>query len=187
MPRLRLNPYYLNMMRNGHKALDGETKQWLEKRRSQAIDFLSSINERRKTITKVTEAIFEVQRDFLDEGVNGLKPLTLKQIAEMAGVHESTVSRVTTNKYVDTPQGIYKLKFFFSSDLNTDNGSNISATVVKEKIKEMVQNEDPAKPFSDQAISNALKSEGIQVARRTVQKYREELSIPSSSKRKRKW
>ena len=187
MPRLRLNPFYVNMMRNGRGRLDGETKQWLERRKSLAVDLLSSINERRKTITKVTEAVFEIQKDFLEQGIKGLKPLTLRIIAEMADVHESTVSRVTTNKYVDTPQGTYPLKFFFSSDLSTDSGLNISATVVKEKIKEMVQNENLAKPLSDQGISNTLEAQGITAARRTVAKYREEIGILSSNKRKRKW
>ena len=187
MPQLRLNPFYLNMLRNGHQPLDGETKQWLERQRSYAIDLLSSINERRKTIANVTKAIFEIQHNFLEHGVKGLKPLTLREIAEMAGVHESTVSRVTTNKYVDTPQGIFPLKFFFSSDLSTDTGPNISTTVVKEKIKEMVQNEDTAKPLSDQAIANILESQGINTARRTITKYREEMDILSSNKRKRLW
>ena len=187
MPRLRLNPFYLNMLRNGHRPLDGETKQWLERQRNHAIDLLSSINERSKTIAKVTEAIFEVQHDFLEHGVKGLKPLTLREIADMAGVHESTVSRVTTNKYVDTPQGVFPLKFFFSRDLSTDTGPNISTTVVKERIKEMIQNEDTAKPLSDQTIANILESQGINTARRTITKYREEMDILSSNKRKRAW
>lgn len=187
MPRLRLNPFYLNMLRNGHYSLDSETKQWLERQRSNAIDLLSSITERHKTIANVTKAIFEVQHDFLEQGVKGLKPLTLREIADMAGVHESTVSRVTTNKYVDTPQGVFPLKFFFSSDLSTDTGSNISATVVKEEIKEIIQNEDTAKPLSDQAIANILSDQGINTARRTITKYREEMDILSSSKRKRVW
>ncbi len=187
MPRLRLNPVYIDWMTNGKKNLDDETKGWLENRRAQARDLLQSVVQRRQTIARVTEAIFEVQADFLEQGVKGLKPLVLKQIAEMAGVHESTVSRVTSNKYVETPQGTYRLKYFFSGELPTDSGSNVSATIVKEKIKEMIAKEDPAKPLSDRAIADALKAQGIRAARRTVAKYREELDILPSSKRKRKW
>ena len=187
MPRLRLNPVYVDWMTNGNKNLDAETKEWLEVRRTQARDLLQSIVQRRQTIARVTDAIFEVQADFLEQGVEGLKPLVLKQIAEMAGVHESTVSRVTSNKYVETPQGIYRLKYFFSGELPTDSGSNVAATIVKEKIKDMIENEDAAKPLSDQAISDALEAQGIYTARRTVAKYREELDILPSPKRKRKW
>ena len=186
MPRLRLSPFYVDMMRNG-ASLDKKAKEWLENYKSQAVDLLKSIDQRRQTIKKVTEAIFEVQADFLEQGVKGLKPLVLRQIADMAGVHESTVSRVTTNKYVETPQGIYRLKFFFSGELPTDFGDNVSATSVKEKIKGMIEKEDLAKPLSDQVISGTLKTQGINAARRTVAKYREELGILSSSKRKQKW
>ena len=187
MPRLRLNPIYIDWMMNGNKNLDNKTKEWLEVRRTQARDLLQSIVQRRQTIARVTDAIFEVQADFLEQGVDGLKPLVLKQIADMAGVHESTVSRVTSNKYVETPQGIYRLKYFFSGELPTDSGSNVAATTVKEKIKNMIGNEDAAKPLSDKAISDALEAEGIHTARRTVAKYREELNILPSPKRKRKW
>jgi RNA polymerase sigma-54 factor len=187
MPRLRLNPVYVDWMMNGNRNLDTKTKEWLEVRRTQARELLQSIVQRRQTIARVTDAIFEVQADFLEKGVEGLKPLVLKQIADMAGVHESTVSRVTSNKYVETPQGIYRLKYFFSGELPTDSGSNIAATTVKEKIKDMIENEDAAKPLSDKAISDALEAQGIHTARRTVAKYREELNILPSPKRKRKW
>lgn len=187
MPRLRLNPVYIDWMTNGNKNLDPKTKEWLEARRTQARDLLQSIVQRRQTIARVTDAIFEIQADFLERGVEGLKPLVLKQIANMAGVHESTVSRVTSNKYVETPQGIYRLKYFFSGELPTDSGSNVAATTVKEKIKDMIENENAAKPLSDKAISDALKAQGIHTARRTVAKYREELHILPSPKRKRKW
>lgn len=187
MPRLRLNPLYMNMLHGQNGDVDGKTKKWLEQQRSSAIDLISSINQRRRTILSVTEAIFEIQSDFLEQGTAGLKPLTLKEIAAMAGIHESTVSRVTSNKYVETPQGTYKLKFFFSTDLPTDSGENVSSTTVKDKIKEMINGENTAKPLSDQAIANALGGAGIHVARRTIQKYREELNILSSSKRKQVW
>lgn len=187
MPRLRLNPVYIDWMMNGNKNLDSKTKEWLEARRTQAKDLLQSIVQRRQTIARVTDAIFEVQADFLEQGVEGLKPLVLKQIADMAGVHESTVSRVTSNKYVETPQGIYRLKYFFSGELPSDSGSNVAATTVKEKIKNMIENEDAAKPLSDKAIADALEAQGIHTARRTVAKYREELNILPSPKRRRKW
>ena len=187
MPRLRLNPVYVDWMMNGNKNLDANTREWLEVRRTQARDLLQSIVQRRQTIARVTEAIFEVQANFLEKGVEGLKPLVLRQIADMAGVHESTVSRVTSNKYVETPQGIYRLKYFFSGELPTDSGSNVAATTVKEKIKDMIENEDAAKPLSDKAISDALEAQGIRTARRTVAKYREELNILPSPKRKRRW
>lgn len=187
MPRLRLNPLYVEIMRNGDSTLDKNAKQWLENYKNQAVDLLKSIDQRHRTIKRVTEAIFEVQSDFLEQGVKALKPLVLQQIADMAGVHESTVSRVTTNKYVETPQGIYKLKFFFSSELSTDCGDNVAVTSVKEKIREMIEKEDVAKPLSDRTISDTLKAQGIYAARRTVAKYREELGILSSNKRKQKW
>ena len=187
MPRLRLNPFYMNMLHGQNGKVDSETKKWLEQKRTSAIDLISSIIKRRRTIVSVTEAIFEIQADFLEQGTAGLKPLTLKEIAAMAGVHESTVSRVTSNKYVETPQGIFKLKFFFSTDLPTDSGENVSSTTVKDNIKKMIAGENTAKPLSDQAIANALKKQGVHVARRTVQKYREELNILSSSKRKQIW
>ncbi len=187
MPRLRLNPQYVNMMRNGDSALDKNTKTWLNNQKNLAIDLLKSVDQRHRTIKRVTEAIFQVQSDFLEQGVKALKPLVLKQIADMADVHESTVSRVTSNKYVQTPQGIYSLKFFFSSELHTDSGGNVAVTSVKEKIKDMIDKEDVAKPLSDQTISGMLKVDGIHAARRTVAKYREELGILSSNKRKGKW
>jgi RNA polymerase sigma-54 factor len=187
MPKLRLNPVYVEWMTNSNKNLSEKDKEWLEHQRTQALDLISSIIQRRQTIAKVTEAIFEVQADFLERGLEGLKPLVLKQIADMAGVHESTVSRVTSNKYVETPQGIYRLKDFFSGSLETDSGDDVSTTTVKEKIKEMIEKEDVAKPLSDQVISRTLNKMGIRAARRTVAKYREELGILPSSKRKRQW
>ena len=183
IPRLQMNPYYLNLMRNRQDTLDAEAKAWIEKRYRDASNLLSSLAQRGSTIARVTEAIFEVQTQFLTEGVKGIKPLTLRTIAERIGVHESTVSRVTSNKYVQTPHGMYPLRFFFSNELATTQGEAISAKQVKNLIQEMVDTETPNKPLSDQAISNALKTKGILLARRTVQKYRDELGIPTSRKR----
>jgi len=185
IPRLRMNPYYVNLMRDDSKALDSETKKWIQKKYNDAADLLSSIAQRGRTIERVTEAIFKVQSDFLTEGPQSIKPLTLKTVADMAGVHESTVSRVTSKKYVQTPIGTYPLKFFFSNQLATTEGSSVSAEQVKAEIHEMIRKENRAKPLSDQAVSSTLKKRGIVVARRTVQKYREELGILSSRQRKK--
>ncbi len=183
IPRLQMNPYYLNLMRNRQDTLDVKTKEWIEKRYRDAANLLSSLAQRGSTIARVTEAIFEVQTEFLTEGAKSIKPLTLRTIAEKVGVHESTVSRVTSNKYVQTPQGMYPLRFFFSNELTTTQGEAVSAKQVKNLIQEMVGAETPTKPLSDQAISNALKVKGVLLARRTVQKYRDELGIPTSRER----
>lgn len=184
IPRLRMNPFYINMMRNDHKTIDQETKKWIEQKYTDAADLLSSIAQRGRTIERVTEAIFEIQSEFLNDGANTIKPLTLRTVAKMAGVHESTVSRVTSNKYVQTPQGTYPLKYFFSNQLTTTHGNSVSANQVKASIRELIREEDPVKPLSDQAISTSLNEQGIVVARRTVQKYREELDILPSRQRK---
>ena len=183
IPRLQINPYYLNIMQNHQNTLDAEAKEWIEKRYRDAANLLSSLAQRGSTIARVTEAIFEIQTEFLTQGVKGIKPLTLRMIAEKLGLHESTVSRVTSNKYVQTPHGMYPLRFFFSNELSTTQGEAVSAKQVKSLIREMIVNEAPAKPLSDQAISNSLKTKGIRVARRTIQKYRDELGIPASRER----
>ena len=183
IPRLQMNPYYVNLMRNRPDTLDSEAKEWIEKRYRDATNLLSSLAQRGSTIARVTEAIFEVQTEFLTQGVKSIKPLTLRTIAEKIGIHESTVSRVTSNKYVQTPHGMYPLRFFFSNELATTQGDGVSAKQVKNLIQEMVNAEVPSKPLSDQAISNALKVKGILLARRTVQKYRDELGIPTSRER----
>ena len=184
IPRLRMNPYYINLMRNDSKVLDSEAKKWIQKKYNDASDLLSSVAQRGRTIERVTKAIFKIQSDFLTDGPQSIKPLTLKTIADMAGVHESTVSRVTSNKYVQTPNGTYPLKFFFSNQLATTHGNSVSAEHVKAEVKDLISKEDPTKALSDQAVSSSLKKRGIVVARRTVQKYREELGILSSRQRK---
>ena len=183
IPRLQMNPYYLNLMRNHQNTLDTAAKEWIEKRYRDATNLISSLAQRGSTIARVTETIFEVQTEFLTQGTKSIKPLTLRTIAEKIGVHESTVSRVTSNKYVQTPHGMYPLRFFFSNELATTQGETISSKQVKNLIQVMVNTEIPAKPLSDQAISNALKVKGVLLARRTVQKYRDELGIPTSRER----
>ena len=183
IPRLQINPYYLNIMQNHQNTLDPEAKKWIEKRYRDAANLLSSLAQRGSTIARVTEVIFEIQTEFLTQGVKGIKPLTLRTIAGKLGIHESTVSRVTSNKYVQTPHGMYPLRFFFSNELATTQGEAVSAKQVKSLIQEIIRNEVYAKPLSDQAISNTLKAKGIQIARRTIQKYRDELGIPTSRER----
>ena len=183
IPRLQINPYYVNLMRNHQETLDAEAKEWIEKRYRDASNLLSSLAQRGSTIARVTEAIFEVQTEFLTQGTKSIKPLTLRTIAEKIGIHESTVSRVTSNKHVQTPHGMYPLRFFFSNELATTQGDAVSAKQVKNLIQEMIDAEVPSKPLSDQAISDTLKAKGILLARRTVQKYRDELGIPTSRER----
>ena len=137
MPRLRLNQFYVDMMLNDTKKLDKQTKAFLENYRARAIDLLKNIDLRRQTVARITEAVFAVQVGFLEKGIDGLRPLVRREIADTVGVHESTVSRATSSKYVQTPQGIYPLSFFFSAELDTDSGT-ISTTTVKDKIGHMI-------------------------------------------------
>ena len=185
VPKLRISPYYRRLLKD-KKALEGkETKKFLENKIQSAIWLIKNIEQRRKTIYRVTEAIFRIQRDFLEVGISVLKPLTLKQVADIIGMHESTVSRVTTHKYVQTPRGLFELKYFFTSGLESVDGLDVSSLSVKEKIKELVLQESPQKPFSDQKIMQVLNEQGLSIARRTIAKYREELKIPSASQRRK--
>ncbi len=185
IPRLRISPYYRRLLRNKKDLDKPETKAYLEGKIHSALWLIKNIEQRRKTIYRVTEAIFKIQRNFLDQGLSALKPLTLKQVAEMVGMHESTISRVTTHKYVQTPRGLFELKFFFSSGLESESGLDVSSLSVKEMIKELVDQESGEKTLSDQKIMQFLKEKGVTIARRTIAKYREELSIPSASRRRK--
>jgi len=182
-PPIGLNPYY-RKLRQG--TLKPETREYIRSKIESARWLLESIERRRRTILRVTESIFEVQRDFLEKGPTHLKPLTLREIADDIGVSESTVSRVTRNRYVQTPRGVFELKYFFNSSLSTKSGGVTSSLSVKEIIKNMVDEEDHQKPLSDEDIKVNLSKKGISIARRTIAKYRDELNIPSSTKRK-KW
>ncbi len=146
---------------------------------------IRSIHQRQRTIYRVTESIVKFQRDFLDRGVEYLKPLVLRDVAEDVELHESTISRVTTNKYVHTPQGLFELKFFFDSPINRFHGESLASESVKKRIKQIISAEDPKKPLSDQRIVEILRGANIDIARRTVAKYREMLGIGSSSRRKK--
>lgn len=181
MPKLRLNSFYTNMIR---RADQSEDNQYLRNQMLEAKNFIKSIDERHKTLLKVATCIVEHQKSFFEIGPEGMKPLVLRDIAEEVELHESTVSRVTTNKYMLTPRGLFELKYFFSSHVGTTSGGEASSTAIRAKIKKMIAEENARKPLSDNAIANLLKEEGIDVARRTVAKYRESLHIPSSSERK---
>ena len=184
-PGLILSPYYRRMLR-ARDSLPNEIRDYIRTKIQSASWIIDSIERRRKTILRVTESIFQVQREFLDKGPAYLKPLTLKQIADRVDISESTVSRVTREKYVQTPRGVFELKYFFTSGISTRNGGMASSASVKEIIKDMVNIEDPKAPLSDKDIELQLKEKGFQIARRTIAKYRGELNIPNSSKRK-KW
>ncbi len=184
IPKLRLSNYYRKLLTN-KKLLGPEEKQFLEEKLRSAIWLLRSLDQRNRTIYKVTESILKFQEDFFRKGFEYLKPLNLKDIAEDLGLHESTISRVTSNKYLQCPQGLLNFRFFFSNAVPTTKG-NISSSTVKDIIKQIISAEDPEAPLNDKKIVELLKDMGINVARRTAAKYREELKIPSHIKRK-KW
>jgi RNA polymerase sigma-54 factor len=182
LPRLRVSPTYLRML-----ACDGseEAKGYLQDKMRAAAWLIKSIQQRQRTIYLVTQSIVKFQREFFERGISGLKPLVLKDVANDIGMHESTVSRATSNKYVHTPQGTFELKFFFTSSLqSSQGGEEVSSESVKQRIREIIASEDPRQPYSDQQIAEMLVRENIDIARRTVAKYREAMGILPSSKRK---
>ena len=181
MPKLRINPYYSGMIRRADQSDDN---QYLRNQMLEAKNFIKSVDERHKTLLKVATCIVKHQRDFLEIGAEGMKPLILRDVADEVELHESTISRVTTNKFLLTPRGLFELKYFFSSHVSTTVGGEASSTAIRAKIKKLIADENPRKPLSDNIIANLLKEDGIDVARRTVAKYRESLHIPSSSDRK---
>lgn len=183
LPQLRINNLYKEAMKHRDKT-EKETYEFIRNKLEAARSFLKYVDKRKDTILSVTRAICEVQKDFFDFGILHLKPLTLQDVAQMAGVHESTVSRATSGKYVQTPRGLFELKFFFSGAARTHGGEDVSTLAVKQRIDDLVKQENPRKPLSDSHIVDMLKKEGITLARRTVAKYRIELHIPSSSARK---
>ena len=181
MPRLRVHDIYAGALR-GHKGSDGH--QALQQRLQEARWFIKNIQQRFDTILRVSRAIVERQKNFFVHGELAMRPLVLRDIADELGLHESTISRVTTAKYMTTPQGTYELKYFFGSGLGTDTGGNASSTAVRALIKQFVAAESPAKPLSDNQLADMLKEQGIECARRTVAKYREALKIPTTNLRK---
>lgn len=183
LPKLRINNYYQRLL-SQKNSIPKEDRQFLEDKLRSAIWLMKSLDQRNKTIYRVTENILVYQREFFDNGVNSLKPLNLKDIAVELNLHESTISRVTSNKYLSCPRGIYSFRFFFSNAIPSDTGE-ISSTSVKEMVRKIISEEDTGKPLSDMRIVNIFRNQNITIARRTIAKYREELKIPAQSQRKR--
>ena len=181
-PKLRINAQYAGLVRRADNSADN---QCMRNHLQEARWFLKSLQNRNETLLKVATSIIERQRGFLEHGEEAMKPLVLRDIAEAVDMHESTVSRVTTQKYMHTPRGIFEFKYFFSSHVGTADGGECSSTAIRAMIKKLIADEQPRKPLSDSKIADLLGTEGIQVARRTVAKYREAMSIPSSTERKR--
>ncbi len=184
LPKLKINAYYRDIL-TSKEALEDGTKQYIHDKLKSAAWLIKSIHQRQRTIYRVTNSIVRFQKEFLDKGIAHLKPLVLRDVAEDIEMHESTISRVTTNKYVHTPQGVYELKYFFNSAIQCLDGESVSSETVKEHLKNIIKSENRAKPYSDQEIADMLKQHNIDVARRTVAKYREALGILPSRKRKK--
>ena len=184
LPRLKLSKAYQEIARD-KKKFDGENKEFISNKLNSANWMIQAIEQRRQTMLKVMNYIVERQREFFEKGVQFLKPLTLREVAEVISMHESTVSRVTNEKFVQTPRGVLPLKFFFSSGLSTTAGEDVSARGIKAQIQKLVSEENPKHPLTDQAIVNILKESGVQIARRTVAKYRDQLGVLSARMRKR--
>ena len=183
LPNLKVNPFYAEARGSG--SMDSRAEEYVNEKIRSAQWLIKSIQQRQRTIYKVAKSIIRFQREFLDHGIEYLRPLVLRDVADDIGMHESTISRVTTNKYMQTPQGLFELKYFFNSGLSTSEGDFVASESVKNRIKEIIEKEDPKKPFSDQKIAEMLSGQTVNIARRTVTKYRELLRIGSSSERKR--
>ncbi|HEX7190900.1 MAG TPA: RNA polymerase factor sigma-54 [Thermoanaerobaculia bacterium] len=184
MPKLRINGSYRAMLNSMDSKQDGETVNYIKDKIRSAVWLIKSLDQRQRTIYKVAESIVKHQREFLEKGIDYLRPLVLRDVADDIQMHESTVSRVVSNKYMHTPRGLFLMKYFFHSGIDSDTGEDISSLTVKKKIQGYIEAEDPRKPLSDSKIMKILNDEGINIARRTVAKYRDELNIPSSTDRK---
>jgi RNA polymerase sigma-54 factor len=182
IPRLRVNGLYRSLLKTASSG--DEAKQYVEQKLRSALWLIKSVDQRQRTLRKVTQSIVKFQRDFLDRGLSHLRPLSLRDVGEDIGMHESTISRVTTNKYVETPQGLFELKYFFHSGIASGDGEMVSSVSVKKMIQDILAAEDAAKPQSDQEVAQALQKRGLTIARRTVAKYREELGILPSHQRR---
>ena len=182
VPTLRLNPAYRKLLtRDGN---DRDTRNYVKERFKSAIQLIKNIEQRKQTILKVCYSIVDRQRDFLERGIDELKPMMIKEVAEEIGVHPSTVSRAVANKYAHTPQGVFELRYFFSESVNGPEGGNTSLLILKRRVKKLIEDEDTSKPLTDEQITRVLQSQGIQVTRRTVAKYREDMKIPSTHQRR---
>ncbi len=183
LPQLRISPVYRRLLDKGGEASD-ETRAYVKDKFRSALWLLKSVDQRQKTILKVATSIINFQRGFLDHGIEHLRPLVLRDVANDIGMHESTVSRVVNNKYMHTPQGVYEMKYFFHSGISSSYGESVSSVTIKQRIKKIIEAEDARRPLSDSKIMNILQKEGLVLARRTIAKYREELKIPTSNQRK---
>jgi RNA polymerase sigma-54 factor len=183
LPNLKVSTQYADVRGNG--SIDSRAEEYISDKMRSATWLIKSIQQRQRTIYKVAKSIIRFQREYFDRGIEYLRPLVLRDIAEDIGMHESTISRVTTNKYMQTPQGLFELKYFFNSGLSTSQGEFVASESVKNRIKDIIESEESKKPLSDQKIVELLLAEGINIARRTVTKYREMLKFGSSSERKR--
>ena len=183
MPKLRVNSFYKSSITRG-KNISGEAEDYIQEKMRSAAWLIKSIHQRQKTIYRVMESILGYQREFFEKGIAYLKPMVLRDVAQDIQMHESTISRVTTNKYAFTPQGIFELKYFFNSSIKRSHGGSIASASVQEKIRQIIAGEDPKKPYSDDKIAKILKDDEINIARRTVAKYREMLKVLPSNKRK---
>jgi RNA polymerase sigma-54 factor len=182
VPQLRLNPAYKRLLTRD--ANDKETRNYVKERYKSAIQLIKNIEQRKQTITKVCYAIVIRQQDFLERGIDQLKPMMIKEVAEEIGVHPSTVSRAVASKYAHTPQGVFELRYFFSESVNGPQGGSTSLLILKRRVKKLIEEEDPGRPLTDEQITRILQSQGIQVTRRTVAKYREDMRIPSTHQRR---
>jgi RNA polymerase sigma-54 factor len=183
LPQLRISPVYRRLLDKGGETSD-ETRAYVKDKFRSALWLLKSVDQRQKTILKVATSIINFQRDFLDRGIEHLRPLVLRDVASDIGMHESTVSRVVNNKYMHTPQGVYEMKYFFHSGISSSYGEAVSSVTIKQRIRKIIEGEDQRHPLSDSKIMNILQKEGLALARRTIAKYREELKIPTSNQRK---
>src|SRR6185295_16071994 len=186
LPQLRISPVYRRLLDKSGTASDSndETRAYVKDKFRSALWLIKSVDQRQKTIHKVATSIINFQREFLDQGIEYLRPLVLRDVANDIGMHESTVSRVVNNKYMHTPQGVFEMKYFFHSGINSSFGESVSSVTIKQRIKKIIEAEDQRRPLSDSKIMNMLQKEGLALARRTIAKYREELKIPTSNQRK---
>ena len=183
LPQLRLNPAYKKLVtRDGTN--DKNTRDYVKERYKSAIQLIKNIEQRKQTITKVCYSIVARQQDFLERGIDFLKPMMIKEVAEEIGVHPSTVSRAVASKYAHTPQGVFELRYFFSESVQGPEGGGTSLLILKRRVKKLIEEEDPSRPLTDEQITRILQSQGIQVTRRTVAKYREDMRIPSTHQRR---
>jgi len=183
LPQLRLNPAYRKLVtRDGNN--EKSTRDYVKERYKSAIQLIKNIEQRKQTITKVCYSIVARQQDFLERGIDQLKPMMIKEVAEEIGVHPSTVSRAVANKYAHTPQGVFELRYFFSESVQGPEGGGTSLLILKRRVKKLIEEEDPTRPLTDEQITRILQSQGIQVTRRTVAKYREDMRIPSTHQRR---